>query len=80
MGQMYFVAADGHSQWPEVYSMTETSWFKTIAVPPCMFAAYRLLEQLVSDNDLQFASWRKMESQSAPSSNGATESLNDQWE
>jgi hypothetical protein len=32
MGKMFFIAVDAHSKWPEVYDMTETTSFKTIAV------------------------------------------------
>ena len=32
MGKTFFMAVDAHSKWPEVYDMTETTSFKTIAV------------------------------------------------
>ena len=55
-GKMYFVLVDAHSKWPEVVEMQTTTAEKTIQVLRRMFAAYGLLEQVVSDNGSQFTS------------------------
>jgi len=49
-----FVIVDAHAKWPEVFVMNSTSTDKTIEVLRQVFAAYGLLEQLVSDNSPQF--------------------------
>lgn len=56
LGQMFFVAIDAHSKWPEVIMMTSTTSEKTIAALRSMFARHGLPEQLVSDNGPQFTS------------------------
>ena len=55
-GKMYFVLVDTHSKWPTVDEMQTATAKKTIQVMRGMFAAYRLPEQIVSDNGSQFTS------------------------
>ena len=54
MGNMYLVALDAHSKWPEVIEMTSTTAEKTIVELRRMFATYGLPEQVVTDNGPQF--------------------------
>ena len=53
---MFLVVVDGHSKWPEVYETSNTTVAKTITVLRHTFAVCGLLEQVVSDNGLQFSS------------------------
>ena len=53
-GSMFLVAIDAHSKWPEVYAMSSTTAERTIEVLRHLFAAYGILEQVVTDNGPQF--------------------------
>ena len=55
-GTMLFVLIDAHSKWPEVYPMKSTITSQTVDDLRQIFSAYRLPEQLVSDNGPQFIS------------------------
>ena len=52
----FFVMVEAHSKWPEVFSTSSTTTHKTIEMLSHLFAAYGLLEEIVSDNGLQFVS------------------------
>ena len=54
LGQLFPVAIDAHSKWPEVVEMTSSTATKTTEVLQRMFSTYGLPEQLVSNNDPQF--------------------------
>ncbi len=54
MGRSYLIIVDAHSKWPEVIEMNSTTTAATIRELRCLFAAYGLPEQLVSDNGPQF--------------------------
>ena len=56
IGSMFLVVVDPHSKWPEVYEMSSTTLAKTITVLRHIVAVCGLLEQVVSDNGLQFSS------------------------
>ena len=56
LDEMYFIAVDAHSKWPEVFVMSQTTTANTIAVLRRLFASYGLPEQIVSDNGPQFTS------------------------
>ena len=56
LGKSFLVVVDAHSKWPEVFEMSSTTALKTIATLRHLFAAYGLLEQLVSNNGPQFTS------------------------
>ena len=53
---MFLLLVDAHSKWPEIVEMSSTTADTTIAILRCVFAAYGLPEQLVSDNGPQFVS------------------------
>lgn len=53
-GQMYLVAVDAHSKWPEVHVMDSTTANKTIQVLRGLFSHYGTPHVLVSDNGPQF--------------------------
>ena len=55
-GKMCIYLVDAHSKWPEVFEMPNTTFQKTIEILRQVFSAYRLPEQLVSDNGPQFIS------------------------
>lgn len=55
-GNMFFVAVDAYSKWPEVFVMQSTTVTNTIQALRHMFARYGLPEQIVSDNGPQFTS------------------------
>ena len=52
----FFVLVDAHSKWPEVMEMKSTTAEKTIEVMRTLFGSYKIPEQVVSDNGLQFTS------------------------
>lgn len=55
MGCSYLIVVDARSKWPEIFEMTSTITAATmIRELRRLFAAYGLLEQLVSDNWPQF--------------------------
>ncbi len=56
MGKLFLLAIDAHSKWGEVYEMTSTTTTKTIEILHCLFAAYGLPQQIMSDNGPQFVS------------------------
>ena len=51
----YLIVVDAHSKWPEVGEMVSTTTAATIRELRRMFAAYGLLEQLISNNGPQFS-------------------------
>ena len=53
---MFFLLIDAHAKWPEIVEISSTTATKIIDVLRHLFAAYRLPEQLVSDNGPQFVS------------------------
>ena len=55
-GRMFLIVVDAHSKWPEVIEMKTTTTSATIQELRKLFSAYRLPEQLVSDNGPQLAS------------------------
>ena len=55
-GKVYFMLVGAHSKWSEMVEMQTTTAEKTIQVMRGIFAAYGLLEQVVSDNGSQFTS------------------------
>ena len=55
-GVYFFVVVDAHSKWPEVFSTSSTTTYKTIEMLSHLFAAYGLPEEIVSDNGPQFVS------------------------
>ena len=85
MNRTCLIVIDTHSKWPEVIEINSTTAQRTIVELRKLFAAYRLPEQLVSDNGPQFVSddfttFMKMNgikhirsSPYHPSSNGAAE-------
>ena len=55
-GVYFFVVVDAHSKWPEVFSTSSTTTYKTIEMLSHLFAAYGLPEEIVLDNGPQFVS------------------------
>ena len=55
-GQMFLIAVDAHSKWPEVVEMTTTTTTNTLSALRDMFGRWGLPEQIVSDNGPQFIS------------------------
>ena len=53
-GNMFLLAVDAHSKWPEVFVMQSTTTNKTIEVLRHLFAAHGIPEQVVTDNGPQF--------------------------
>ena len=56
MGQMFLVAVDAHSKWPEVIPTTTATSTQTIDILRNLFTQHGIPEQLVSDNGPQFKS------------------------
>ncbi len=56
LNEMFFIAVDAHSKWPEVIEMTTTTTLKVIEVLRQLFASFGLPEQIVSGNGPQFTS------------------------
>ena len=54
--KMFSLVIDAHSKWPEVTIMPSTTASKTISILRELFARFRIPQQLVSDNGLQFVS------------------------
>ena len=55
-GKMFMLLVDAHSKRPEILEMTSTTADNTIATLRCVFSAFGLPEQLVTDNGPQFVS------------------------
>lgn len=55
-GKMYFIVLDAFSKWVEVFAMSSTNSFNTIAVLRQLFARFGLPDMLVSDNGTQLVS------------------------
>ena len=53
-GVYVFVVVEAHLKWPEVFSTSSTTTYKTIEMLSHLFAAYGLPEEIVSDNGPQF--------------------------
>lgn len=56
MIEMFLIAVDAHSKWPEVIPMKSTTSEKTISVLRSIFSRNGLSEQIVSDNGPQYTS------------------------
>ena len=56
MGKFYFLVADAHSKWPEIFQMSSTTTEQTIAVMRQLFAQFGLPKQVISDNGPHFIS------------------------
>ena len=55
-GRLLLIIVDTHSKWPEVFKMSTTTSGKSITELQEIFARFRILEKLVSDNGPQFGS------------------------
>ena len=55
-GQMFLVAVDAHSKWPEVIQTTAATSRQTVDILRGLFAQHGVPEQLVSNNGPQFKS------------------------
>ena len=56
MDNMFLIAVDAHSKWPEVIPITKTTATKTTQALRTIFSRNGLSEQIVNDNGPQFVS------------------------
>ena len=56
MGNMFLIAVDAHSKWPEVHVMNSITASKTIDVLRQIFAQLGVVKQIISDNGRTFTS------------------------
>ena len=54
--QMFLIAVDSHSKWPEVVAIKKTTAEATISELRRLFSCYGLPEKVVSDNGPHFVS------------------------
>ena len=56
VGNMFLIAVDAHSKWPEVHVMNSITASKTIDVLRKIFAQFGVVKQIISDNGKTFTS------------------------
>ena len=56
MGNMFLIAVDAHTKWPEIHVMNSITASKTINVLRQIFAEFGVVKQIISDNGRPFTS------------------------
>ena len=76
MGNMFLIAVDAHSKWPEVHVMNSITVSKTIDMLRKIFAQFGVVKQIISDNGKTFTS---VEFQTFVRNNGIIHKTSASW-